>query len=59
MNTTTTSAPSRPGAAARALLPLRQAPTLHMTPRQPLRVLQSGRAPAQLSLCLRPGLIAR
>ena len=59
MSTSTAFNPSRPGAAARAVLPLRQAPVLHIAPRHPLRVLQSGRAPAQLSLCLRPGLIAR
>jgi len=48
------SSPStRQGAAAAAVLPQRKAPVLQPQ-RQPFRVLQTGRAPAQLSLFLRP-----
>ena len=55
MNTTTKSIASRQGAvAARTVLPQRTAPTPLLAPRQPFRVLQTGHAPAQLSLFLRP-----
>jgi hypothetical protein len=39
------------------VLPVRRAPTPQLAPRQPLRVLQTGSAPAQLSLFLRPANI--
>jgi hypothetical protein len=38
-----------------AVLPQRREPVLPALQHQPLRVLQSGRPPAQLSLFLRPG----
>ena len=50
---------SRPYAAASAVLPQRKAPVLPSAPRQPFRVLHANRAPAQLSLFLRPTLGAR
>ncbi len=53
MNNTATSA--RQGAAS-PVLPQRKAPVLQQPQRQPFRVLQTSRAPAQLSLFLRPGL---
>ena len=56
MNTITTTS-SRPGAAASKVLPQRsKAPVLQQPQRQPFRVLQTSRSPAQLSLFLRPGL---
>lgn len=51
MSTTITSTASRPG----AVLPQRQTATPQVAPRQPFRVLQTSRAPAQLSLFPRPG----
>lgn len=64
MNTSTNtsaiaSAKSSPRAAAGAVLPQRKAPILQVAPRLPFRVLQTSRAPAQLSLFLRPGLSSR
>jgi hypothetical protein len=47
---------SRPAAAT---LPQRKAPILPVVQRQPLSVLQTGRAPAQLSLFLRPSINLR
>ena len=46
---------SRPAAS----LPQRKAPVLPIVQRQPLSVLQTGRAPAQLSLFLRPSINLR
>lgn len=54
MNTTRPSMPARS-----AVLPQRQPVVRPAAPRQPFQVLQSGRAPAQLSLFLRPALNAR
>lgn len=60
MNTTQTFlTPARPGASASSVLPQRKAPVLQQPQRQPFRVLQTGRAPAQLSLFLRPGTSPR
>ncbi len=44
---------------ARTVLPPPRPPVLLAAPRQPFQVLQTGRAPAQLSLFLRPALYAR
>ena len=45
---------------ASQVLARRTAPAVHaLAPRLPQRVLQSGRAPAQLSLFLQPGLPRR
>ena len=52
MNATTSS----PRAAASAVLPQRKTPILQVAPRLPFRVLQTNRAPAQLSLFMRPAL---
>lgn len=49
-------AAKRPGAAAGPVLPQRKTPAPLQPPRQPFRVLQTSRSPAQLSLFLRPGL---
>jgi hypothetical protein len=54
-NTSTASSPR----AASSVLPQRKAPILQVAPRLPFRVLQTSRAPAQLSLFLRPGLSSR
>jgi hypothetical protein len=51
--------PSRYGALAAAALPKRKSPAAAVAQHQPLRVLQTGRAPAQLSLFLRPGVTSR
>ncbi|MBC8058499.1 MAG: hypothetical protein H7Y61_18160 [Rhizobiales bacterium] len=51
-----TTASARPGATASSVLPQRKAPAPQQPQRQPFRVLQTSRAPAQLSLFLRPGL---
>lgn len=61
MNTSTnTNAKSTiPRAAASAVLPQRKAAVLQVAPRLSFRVLQTSRAPAQLSLFLRPGLSSR
>ena len=56
MNTSTSTGPRT---AASAVLPQRKAPVLHVAPRLPLRILQTSRAPTQLSLFLRPGLGSR
>ena len=52
----------RQGALARAMaaaaIPQRR-PAAPVAPRQPVSVLQTGRAPAQLSLYLRPGVTSR
>jgi hypothetical protein len=53
----TTNAP-RTRAAASAVLPQRKPAALPTAERQPFRVLQSGHAPAQLSLFLRPGIVS-
>lgn len=53
---TTTAFPRAP---AGAVLPQREAPTLQPAARLPFRVLQTNRAPAQLSLFLRPSLGSR
>ena len=45
----------RSRAMASAVLPQRKAPVPPASERQPFRVLQTSRAPAQLSLFLRPG----
>jgi len=58
-STNTSTASTSPRAAASAVLPQRKAPTLQVAPRLPFRVLQTSRAPAQLSLFLRPGLSLR
>jgi|GEM_PF-3536758 hypothetical protein len=58
MNTPTNmiaTASPKPRAAASTVLPQRKAPVLQVAPRLPFRVLQTGHAPAQLSLFLRPG----
>jgi hypothetical protein len=55
MNTPT----SRFGALAGSTLPQRKSPLAPVAQHQPFRVLQSGHAPAQLSLFLRPGLTPR
>lgn len=44
---------------ASTVLPQRKEPVLKVAPRLPLRVLQTSRAPAQLSLFLRPSVGAR
>ena len=51
----------RQGALARAMAAaaIPQRKLAPVAPRQPVSVLQSGRAPAQLSLFLRPGLATR
>ena len=61
LNTTQTTSPARQGAAVRAsVLPSTKARVLPPAqPRQPFRVLQTSRSPAQLSLFMRPGLDAR
>lgn len=46
---------SRAAAPVNAATPQRPASAQQLQPRQFVRVLQSGRAPAQLSLFLRPG----
>ncbi len=52
--------PTRATEGASKVLARRAAPAVHaMVPRLPQRVLQSGRAPAQLSLFLQPGLPRR
>ena len=53
-----TSSAARPNAAASRVLPQRKSTPTPATPR-PFQVLQSGRAPAQLSLLLRPVLTLR
>lgn len=51
---------TRPDAAARRVLPQRRDPVLQPAqPRLPFRVLQTSRAPAQLSLWLRAELDLR
>ena len=51
---------TRPDAAARRVLPQRRDPVLQpAAPRLPFRVLQTSRAPAQLSLWLRAELDLR
>ena len=52
MNTT---ASPRSGTMASTVLPQRKAPVARVMQGQPLRVLQTGHPPAQLSLFLRPG----
>ena len=47
---------SKQRASASTVLPQRKAPVLQAAPRQPFRVLQTSRAPAQLSLFLRPDI---
>lgn len=61
MNANTPHAPAlkRPITAATLVLPQRKAPVLPLVPRQPFRVLHTNRAPAQLSLFLRPTLGSR
>lgn len=59
MNTTTAPVSSRPAAAGSNVLPASKATLPQATPRLPFRVLQTSRAPAQLSLFLRPGLSSR
>ncbi len=61
MNTSTNTsiAAGIPRASASTVLPQRKAPILQVAPRLPFRVLQTSRAPAQLSLFLRPGLSSR
>lgn len=49
----------RIGAAASAAATQRKAPVAPEAARLPLRVLQSSRSPAQLSLYLRPGITSR
>ena len=44
---------------ARTVLPPTRPPVLLAAPRQAFQVLQTGRAPAQLSLFLRPARYAR
>ena len=56
MNSTLT---PRSRAMASAVLPQRKSPVPPAAERQPFRVLQSGHAPAQLSLFLRPGIMSR
>jgi hypothetical protein len=51
--------PSRYGALAAATQPQRKSPAAPVAQHQPFRVLQSGHAPAQLSLFLRPELTRR
>ena len=46
---------ARHGSGASSVLPQRTAPALQQAQRQPIRVLQASRAPAQLSLFMRPG----
>ncbi len=54
------STPARPDAAARRVMPQRRDPVLQpAAPRLPFRVLQTSRAPAQLSLWLRAELDLR
>jgi hypothetical protein len=56
----TPSISTRPVAAASRVLPQRRDPVLQpAAPRQPFRVLHTSRAPAQLSLLLRPGVTLR
>lgn len=58
MSTTTaavTGSARQGGAASLRAMPQRPTPVLPVAPRQPFRVLQTSRAPAQLSLFLRPG----
>ena len=45
---------ARYGAAVASVLPLRTASVLPQAQRQPIRVLQTSRVPAQLSLFMRP-----
>ena len=59
MSTTHTPNTPRPAAAASSVLPQRRPTLPPPAPRQPFRVLQTGHAPAQLSLFLRPTLDAR
>ncbi len=62
MNTSTNAnaiATPKPRAAASPVLPQRKAPVLQVAQRLPFRVLQTSRAPAQLSLYLRPGIGSR
>jgi hypothetical protein len=56
--TTTTTPSARPRAAASSVLPQRKTTVLQQPQRQPFRVLQTAHAPAQLSLFLRPSLVA-
>ena len=58
MNTTTTTTPSARPRAASSVLPQRKTTVLQQPQRQPFRVLQTAHAPAQLSLFLRPSLVA-
>lgn len=53
---TSSFASKREGGATSSVLPQRKAPVLQQPQRQPFRVLQTSRSPAQLSLFLRPGL---
>jgi hypothetical protein len=50
---------SKQRASASAVLAQRKAPVLQVAPRQPFRVLQTGRAPAQLSLFLQADISLR
>jgi hypothetical protein len=59
MENITNTAVQRAGARAKAVLPQRKAPLMQASQRQPLSVLQTGRAPAQLSLFLRPNINMR
>ena len=59
MNTATAPVSARSGAAGSRVLPQSQAAQAQAAPRLPFRVLQTSRAPAQLSLFLRPGLSSR
>jgi hypothetical protein len=59
METTITAPAQRATVRAVSRLPQRTAPLLVAQQRQPLSVLQSGRAPAQLSLFLRPNINLR
>jgi hypothetical protein len=58
MNTTPAPITTRPNAAASRVLPQRKVTPPPAVPR-PFQVLQGGRAPAQLSLLLRPVLTLR
>jgi hypothetical protein len=59
METMINTAAPRAGARAKSVLPQRKAPVLQTAQRQPFSVLQTGRAPAQLSLFLRPNINMR
>ena len=56
MNTSSPANVSERPSVARAVLSQRKAPAPQLPQRQPFRVLQTSRSPAQLSLFFRPGL---